>query len=104
MSTTTHRKNHKRSITVDFQSATTYQQLREDGHAFVEFVVACITTLGFQLLHKCGCPGGCALTRHSSYMRVRLDKLVIWRLQCKPLSGGVHHSSAFCPSLSGDDA
>ena len=83
MSTTTHRKNHNRSITVDFQSEATYHQLREDGHAFVEFVGAFITSLGFQLFHKCDCPGGCALTRHSSYLRVRLGNLVIWRLQCK---------------------
>jgi hypothetical protein len=83
MSTTPHHKHHNRTITVDFHTETTYHQLRHDGHAFIEFVVAFITALGFQLVHKCGCPGGCALTRHSSYMRVRVGNLVIWRLQCK---------------------
>ena len=82
MATTTHRKNQNRSITVNFQDKATYHQLRQDGRAFVEFVVAFITSLGFQLVHKCGCPGGCALTRHSSYVRVRVGDLVIWRLQC----------------------
>lgn len=83
MSTTPHRKNQNRSITVDFQDEATYHRLRHDRRAFVEFVVAFITSLGFQLVHKCGCPGGCALTRHSSYVRVRVGNLVIWRLQCK---------------------
>lgn len=83
MSATTHRKHQDRSITVDFQNEATYHRLRQDRRAFDEFVVAFITSLGFQLLHKCGCPGGCALPRHSSYGRVRVGNLVIWRLQCK---------------------
>lgn len=83
MTTRTHQKHHDRSLTVDFHNEATYHQLRQDGRAFVEFVVAFITALGFQLAHKCGCPGGCALTRHSSYTRVRVGNLVIWRLQCK---------------------
>lgn len=83
MPATPHQKHHNRTITVDFHNETTYHQLRHDGHAFIEFVVAFIAALGFQLMHKCGCPGGCALTRHSSYMRVRVGNLVIWRLQCK---------------------
>lgn len=83
MSTTPSQKHHNRTLTVDFHDEATYHQLRHDGHAFIEFVVAFITTLGFQLVHKCDCPGGCALTRHSSYTRVRIGNLVIWRLQCK---------------------
>jgi hypothetical protein len=83
MLTTTHQKNQNRSITVNFQNEATYHRLRHDGCAFVEFVVAFITSFGFQLMHTCGCSGGCALTRHSSYVRVRVGNLVIWRLQCK---------------------
>ena len=83
MSTTESQKHRNRTITVDFHDEATYHRLRHDGHAFIEFVVVFITTLGFQLVHKCGCPGGCALTRHSSYTRVRIGNVVIWRLQCK---------------------
>jgi len=38
-----------RTITVDFQNETTYFQLLGDGKAFVEFVVAFLLSLGFQL-------------------------------------------------------
>ena len=70
-----------RTITIDFQNETTYFQLLGDGKAFVEFVVAFLLSLGFQLAHKASCGGG-GLTRHSHYMRVRLGGLTIWRLQC----------------------
>jgi len=83
MSTTTQHTHQNRTITVDFQNEATYHRLRKDGGAFVEFVVAFILSLGVQLAHKCDCPGGCALTRHSSYTRVRVGNLVIWRVQCK---------------------
>ena len=83
MATTLHRTHQNRSITVDFHDEATYHRLRQDGRAFVEFVVAFLLSLGVQLAHKCGCPGGCALTRHSSYTRVRVGNLVIWRVQCK---------------------
>jgi hypothetical protein len=75
-------KRENRTITVDFNDEATYHQLCQDGQAFIEFVVAFIMSLGFQLKHKCGCQGGFALTRHSHYVRVRLDGLVIWRLEC----------------------
>jgi hypothetical protein len=71
-----------RTITIDFQNETTYFQLLGNGKAFVEFVVAFLLSLGFQLAHKASCGGGGCLTRHSHYMRVRLGGLTIWRVQC----------------------
>src|SRR5438093_4337688 len=73
---------HNRTITVDFQDETTYFQLLGDTQAFVEFVLAFLLSLGFQLLHKASCGGGGSLTRHSHYARVRLGGLTIWRVQC----------------------
>jgi len=75
-------KRTNRTIVVDFQDEATYHSLRQDGRAFIEFVIAFIVSIGFQLKHKCDCPGGFRLTRHSHYMRVRLNGLVIWRIQC----------------------
>jgi hypothetical protein len=71
-----------RTITVDFQDESTYLQLIHDGKAFVEFVLAFILSLGFQLTHKSIRNGGGSLTRHSHYARVRLGGLTIWRIQC----------------------
>ena len=71
-----------RTITVDFQDDSTYFELIHDGKAFVEFVLAFILSLGFQLTHKSTCNGGGGLTRHSHYARVRLGGLTIWRIQC----------------------
>src|SRR4030095_975614 len=71
-----------RTITVDFQDQSTYFQLLSDGKAFVEFVLAFILSIGFQLHHKASCNGGGCLTRHSPYARVRLGGLTIWRIQC----------------------
>jgi hypothetical protein len=71
-----------RTITVDFQDQSTYFQLLGDGKAFVEFVLAFILALGFQLGHKATCHGGGCLTRHSHYARVRLGGLTLWRIQC----------------------
>jgi hypothetical protein len=71
-----------RTITVDFQDETTYFRLLDDGKAFVEFVLAFLLSLGFQLKHKATCSGGGCLTRHSYYVRVRLGGLTIWRFQC----------------------
>jgi len=61
---------------------STYFQLLSDGKAFVEFVLAFILSIGFQLAHKTICTGGGCLTRHSHYARVRLGGLTVWRLQC----------------------
>src|SRR5881628_2427922 len=71
-----------RTITVDFQDESTYLQVLGDGKAFVEFVVAFLLALGFQLAHKASCRGGGCLTRHSHYVRVRLGGVTIWRVQC----------------------
>jgi hypothetical protein len=76
-------KRENRTITIDFNDEATYHHLCRDGRAFIEFVVAFIMSLGFQLKHNCSCPGGFALTRHSHYSRIRLGGLVIWRLACK---------------------
>jgi hypothetical protein len=71
-----------RTITVDFQDKATYFQLLGDTQAFVEFVLAFLLALGFQLLHKANCSEGGSLTRHSHYARLRLGGLTIWRVQC----------------------
>jgi len=52
-----------------------------DGTAFVEFVLAFVLSIGFQLAHKATCTGGGCLTRHSPYARVRRGGLTVWRLQ-----------------------
>ncbi len=83
MNETVKKKHMDRSITVDFGDRPTYHRLCADGKAFVEYIVAFLTSFGFQLLHKCDCPGGTCLTRHSHYMRIRLGGLVIWRVQCR---------------------
>src|SRR6059036_616473 len=71
-----------RTITVDFQDEATYFQLLGDTQAFVEFVLAFLLSLGFQLLHKASCSEGGSLTRHSHYARVRLGGLTLWWVQC----------------------
>jgi hypothetical protein len=71
-----------RTITVDFQDEATYFQLLGNPQAFVEFVLAFLLSLGFQLLHKASCSKGGSLTRHSHYARLRLGGLTIWRVQC----------------------
>jgi hypothetical protein len=71
-----------RTITVDFHDESTYYELINDGKAFGEFVLAFILSTGFQLNHKATCSGGGCLTRHSHYVRLRLDGLTIWRIQC----------------------
>src|SRR3989454_806133 len=71
-----------RTLTVDFHDETTYFALLGNTTAFVEFVLAFLLGLGFQLLHKASCSAGEGLTRHSHYARVRLGGLTIWRIQC----------------------
>ena len=82
MAQTTKATRQNRTIIVDFQDPSTYFQLISDGKAFVEFVLAFILSLGFQLIHKATCTSGGSLTRHSHYARVRLGGLTIWRIQC----------------------
>ncbi len=76
------RKRENRTITVDFNDKSTYFRLIKDRKAFIEFVVAFILATGFQLKHKAHCCGGFSLTPHSSYIRLRLSGLPIWRIQC----------------------
>ena len=71
------RKRENRTLTVDFNSEATYHQLCQDGKAFIEFVIAFMMSIGFQLKHKCSCSGGFRLTRHSHYVRVRINGLTI---------------------------
>jgi len=71
-----------RTITVDFRDEATYFRLIADGRAFLECVLAFLMALGFQLKHKATCGGGGAFTRHSHYVRVRLNGVPIWRIQC----------------------
>src|SRR5215475_9208383 len=82
MRNTARRTRENRTITVDFQNEATYLQLLGDGKAFLEWVLAFLMALGFQLKHKATCRGGGCLTRHSHYARVRLGGLTIWRIQC----------------------
>ena len=49
MAQTAKATRQNRTITVDFQDPSTYFQLISDGKAFVEFVLAFILSLGFQL-------------------------------------------------------
>jgi hypothetical protein len=71
-----------RTITVDFRDEATYFRVIKDGKAFIEFVLAFLLSLGFQLKHQAACRGGRGLTRHSHYVRVRLGGVTIWRMQC----------------------
>ena len=75
-----------RTITGDVQSEATYVQLLGDGKAVLEWVIACIMSLGLQRKHKVTCRGGECWTRHSHSMRVRLRGVPIWRLQCRGLN------------------
>ena len=67
MRNTARQTRENRTITVDFQDETTYDRLLDDGKAFVEFVLAFLLALSFQLAHKATCRGGGCLTRHSHY-------------------------------------
>src|SRR5437763_17166845 len=73
---------HNRTRTIDFHDETTYAELLGNTTAFVEFVLAFLLALGFQLLHKASCSEGGSLPRHSHYARLRLGGLTIWRVQC----------------------
>src|SRR6266568_8305638 len=74
------RGNH--TIAVDFHNEATYAALLGTTKACVEFALAFLLSIGFQLLHKAGCSAGGSLTRHSHYARPRLGGLTIWRVQC----------------------
>ena len=68
-----------RTSVVDFHDEATYVGLLSQGKVFLDFVVAFILPIGFQLKHKPACAGGFCLTRHSHYIRVRLSGVTIWR-------------------------
>ena len=76
-------KNKNRTIIVDFGDRNQYQQMILNGKAFMEFVVAYILSMGFQLLHKKHCTSGSCFTRHSHYARVKSNNITIWRIECK---------------------
>jgi hypothetical protein len=82
MGKTATRPRHNRTLTVDFHAEATSCQWLDDGKALVEWVLAFLRALGFQLRHQATCHGGGCLTRHSHDVRVRLGKVTIWRLQC----------------------
>jgi hypothetical protein len=88
MRNTARQTRANRTITVDFHDETTYFKLLDDRRAFVEFVLAFLLALGFQLKHKVACGGGGCLTRHSQYMRVRVGGVTIWRIQCTTCKAG----------------
>ena len=95
MRNTARQTRENRTITVDFQNETTYVQLLGDGKAFLELVMAFILSLGFQLKHKATCRGGGRLTRHSHYVRVRLNGVAIWRIQCTTCKAVIGIESCF---------
>ncbi|SRR6266478_5053845 len=86
---------HNRTITVDFRDEATYFALLGTTKAFVEFVLAFLLALGFQLHHKASCSEGGSLTRHSHYVRIRLGGLTIWRIQCTACKAVIGRQSCF---------
>jgi hypothetical protein len=58
MRNTARQTRDNRTITVDFHDETTYVQLLDDRQALVEFVLAFLLALGFQLKHQATCGGG----------------------------------------------
>ena len=84
MRNTARQTRDNRTITIDFHDETTYCKLLDDRRACVEFVLAFLLALGFQLTHKAACGGGGCLTRHAHDLRVRVGGVTIWRLQCTP--------------------
>jgi hypothetical protein len=64
---------HNRTITVDFRDEATYFALLGTTKAFVEFVLAFLLALGFQLTHKASCSEGgpkCRVYPHPGWDRV----------------------------------
>ena len=83
------------TITVNFHDETTYFALWGNTQAFIEFVLAFMLAIGFQLIHKADCSKAGRLTRHSHYARVRLCGLTIWRLQCTTCKAVIGRQSCF---------
>ena len=70
MRDTARQTRDNRTITVDFHDEMTYAKLLDDLRAFVEFVLAFLLALGFQLKYKAACGGGGCLTRHSNRVKI----------------------------------
>ena len=68
-------------ITIDFRDEANYRDLLGKSEAFIAAVTEFVLSVGLRLCHKPGCLGGCSLTRHSHYERIRLGGLEIWRVQ-----------------------
>jgi hypothetical protein len=101
MRNTARQTRDNRTITVDFHDETTYFKLLDDRKACVEFVLAFLLALGFQLKHKAICGGGGCLTRHSHYMRVRVGTHRLAH-PVHDVQSRVHHPAAFHLALSPD--
>ena len=71
-----------RTITVDFHDETTYFGLLGTPHAFVEFVLAFLLALGFQLLHKASCSEGRGPDAPLPLRAGSPGRASIWRIQC----------------------
>src|SRR2546423_7019437 len=100
MAQTTKATRQNRTLTVDFQDPSTYFELIRNGQAFVEFVLAFILSIGFQLAHKATCTGGGRGTRHSPYAPIRPGGLPISRIHCTSSPAGFTVLSHFSlPSL-----
>ena len=82
MRSTARQTHATRTIPVDCQNEATSFPLLGDGKAFVEVVLACVLSLGFQLQHKTTGRGAGGLPRHAPSGRVRLGGMTLGRLQC----------------------
>jgi hypothetical protein len=71
-----------RTIPVDFRDEATSLQLLGNRKALLEWVLACVLSLGVQRKHKAPCRGDGCRTRHAHYVRVRVGGRSLWRLPC----------------------
>ncbi len=76
-------KRENRTVTVNSETENSYYQLVTDSRAFIEFITGFIMSIVFHLKHRDGCTGGFFLTRHSHYIRDRLNGVPVWRIQCE---------------------
>src|SRR2546423_5399716 len=95
MAQTTKATRQNRTLTVDFQDPSTYFELIRNGQAFVEFVLAFILSIGFQLAHKATCTGGGCGTRHSPYAPTPLGGLPLLPIHCTSCQAAVTVLSQF---------
>jgi hypothetical protein len=72
-----------RTITVHVQSAAAYCPRRGARTACRAGVLACVMSLGVQLKPTATCRGGGCRTRHAHAVRVRLGRVMIWRLRAR---------------------